>query len=117
MPAEEYRFEVHWKPFMLDASLPAEGVDKLQRYNAKFGPARVQQMLPHMKRVGEGEGIAFSYGGLIGNTLDSHRMIEWSARFGKQNEMVEELFSRYFEQEQNMGDRRVLAEAAAKVGL
>ena len=43
----------------LDASLPPEGVDKLERYTKKFGAARVAQMLPMMQKVGAAEGIAF----------------------------------------------------------
>ena len=50
---------VRWRPFFLDASLPPEGVDKLERYTKKFGAARVAQMLPMMQKVGAAEGIAF----------------------------------------------------------
>eukprot|EP01094_Clydonella_sp_ATCC50884_P016835 TRINITY_DN2839_c0_g2_i2.p1 TRINITY_DN2839_c0_g2~~TRINITY_DN2839_c0_g2_i2.p1 ORF type:complete len:185 (+),score=75.99 TRINITY_DN2839_c0_g2_i2:153-707(+) len=113
-------FEVRWRPFMLDPSLPAEGVDKISRYNAKFGPERVQKMLPYMKSVGEQDGIAFSYGGLVGNTFDSHRLIEWSWSKGGascQDKVVEALFSRYFELEKNMGDHAVLVDAASAAGL
>lgn len=30
-------FEIRWKPFFLDPSLPKEGVDKMTRYAEKFG--------------------------------------------------------------------------------
>jgi len=111
---------VRWRPFFLDPSLPAEGVDKRARYAAKFGAARVEQMLPHMARVGAAEGIAFSFGGLTGNTLDAHRLSEWAYAQGgalAQDALNEELFARYFEREQCPSDRRVLADAAAAVGL
>jgi predicted DsbA family dithiol-disulfide isomerase len=45
-------FEVRWRPFFLDPSLPKEGVDKRQRYAAKFGAARMRQMEPYMKAMG-----------------------------------------------------------------
>lgn len=31
----------------------------------------------------------------MGNTLDSHCLIEWAGTQGKQDEVVEELFKRY----------------------
>lgn len=31
----------------------------------------------------------------MGNTLDSHCLIEWAGTKGKQDEVVEELFKRY----------------------
>jgi len=114
-----FGFKVQWHPFLLDPDLPKEGDSKMDRYVKKFGQQRVQQMIPYMKSIGQGDGINFSYGGLIASTFDSHRLIEWSAKFGaeKQNELVEELFKNYFEEEKNIGDAAVLEAAAVKVGL
>ena len=52
--------QVRWRPFFLDHSLPREGVDKMERYAAKFGEARMRQMIPYMQQVGRDDGIAFS---------------------------------------------------------
>jgi len=114
-----FGFQVQWHPFLLDPDLPKEGESKMDRYSKKFGAQRVQQMIPYMKNVGLPDGINFSYGGLIASTFDSHRLITWSAKFGseKQNELVEELFKNYFEEEKNIGDSAVLEAAAVKVGL
>lgn len=115
----KFEVEVKWKPFFLNPGLPKEGLPKIEVYNRKFGPERVKAMLPQMVATGKAEGIAFSYGGLIGNTEDSHRVIELAGHFGaeQQDKTVEELFSAYFEQEKNMGDDAVLTEAAEKSGL
>ena len=113
--------EVRWRPFFLDDTLPGgAGVDKLARYNAKFGAARVASMLPMMARVGAAEGIAFAWGGNTGATLDSHRLQEWARREGGPplaDRLNEELFQRYFERAQTPCDREVLADAAAAAGL
>jgi predicted DsbA family dithiol-disulfide isomerase len=37
--------------------------------------------------VGAQEGISFSYGGLVGNTLNSHRLIAWAEKQGKQDQV------------------------------
>ena len=56
----EAKFEVQWHPFYLDPTLSTEGVDKMTSYKAKFGEARMAQMLPHMQKIGKAEGIDFS---------------------------------------------------------
>jgi len=119
LPENTFQFKVQWWPFFLNPSLPKEGVDKMESYTKKFGAERVKMMVQKMKEVGLNVGINFSYGGKIGNTMDSHRLITWAAQFGdeKQNDLVEELFKNYFEEEKNIADLRVLEAAAQKVGI
>jgi predicted DsbA family dithiol-disulfide isomerase len=113
---------VRWRPFFLDPTLPREGVDKLAHYRRKFGEERMAQMIPYMRAVGAKESppIAFSYGGRIGNTLDSHRLLALAYEQGGaalQGELVEALFRAYFEAERDVGSRDVLADAAAAAGM
>lgn len=114
-------FDVRWRPFQLNDNLPkGKGLNKLDHYNKKFGADRVEQMVPQMKRTGESIGINFSYGGSIGNTFDSHRLI-WKAReiggSELQDKVVEELFKAYFEQEKSLGEARVLRDCAQVAGM
>jgi hypothetical protein len=44
----------------------------MEHYNAKFGPAMVETMIPRMKAVARQYGIQMEYGGHVGNTFDSH---------------------------------------------
>jgi len=89
-------------------------------YNHKFGNERVRSIIPHMKDVARKEGIDMSYGGNIGNTFDSHRLI-WKALADGgsdlQDKVVEELFQAYFEQEKSLGDHDVLKLCAEKAGM
>ena len=89
----------------------------MEHYKRKFGEQRALDIVANMKSVGEEEQIAFSYGGVMANTLDSHRLIFWSKQFDKQNEVVEELFKDYFERERNIGDTQILADAAGRAGI
>jgi predicted DsbA family dithiol-disulfide isomerase len=118
---EQVTVRVRWLPFYLDPSLPKASKDKLEHYKRKFGEERVLQMLPAMKRTGQEEGISFSYDGKIGNTGDSHRLLELAAAkdpsLQLQDKLIEELFSVYFEQEGDIADHAVLAQAAAKPGV
>mmetsp|Transcript_3885 Transcript_3885/g.9143 ORF Transcript_3885/g.9143 Transcript_3885/m.9143 type:complete len:146 (+) Transcript_3885:2-439(+) len=72
-----------------------------------------------MKALGEAESppIHFSFDGLIANTENSHRMLEWVLdRHGAsvQQQVVEALSRRYFTEAQNLGDLTVLVDAAAE---
>lgn len=110
-------FEVTWLPFQLNPAASKEGVDKMTMYKQKFGEDRMNQMIPRMKQTGLEDGINFSYGGKTGNTFDSHRLISWAQKQGKQDALVEELFKNYFEQEKFIGDEKVLIAAGEKAGL
>lgn len=112
-------FSVTWKPFFLDPRLPGgEGKDKLEHYKSKFGSARVAQMMPHMVKTFAEEGIpGYSINGRVGNTMDSHRLLEYALRTGgaaKQDRLVEVLFDRYFLRGKPLSSRSVLLEAAAE---
>lgn len=114
-------FDVQWKPFELDATLVGgRGKDKMTSYTEKFGRAKIESMIPYMKQVGRECGIAFSYGGNIGNTFDSHRLIRKARQQGgsaRQDTMVENLFRAYFEHEQTLSDSEVLRKCAEESGV
>jgi len=112
----KFNFEVKWLPFFLNPALPTEPLNKMEYYMKKFGQ-RVPSMIENLKKIGEHEGIKFSYGGTICNTLNSHRLIEYADKHGKQDEVMNVLFRNYFEEEKNIGSFEVLADAAKQVGL
>jgi predicted DsbA family dithiol-disulfide isomerase len=117
---DQVDFSVKWLPYQLNPSAPAEGVNKLQSYNDKFGPGRVAQMIPAMTATFADEGLTYSIGGLTGNTRNSHRLLAWAAQhhgLKEQNQLAEELFNGYFCQEQYINDRSFLLRCVEAVGL
>jgi predicted DsbA family dithiol-disulfide isomerase len=113
---------ISWYPFQLDPGLPRDGsLIKLDRYKQKFGETRVKQMLPQMIETGKQEGIEFSFGGKVGSTFDSHRLLYYVKQQEngekKQNDLINILFHYYFEQEQDLSDHQVLIKAAEQVGF
>lgn len=115
-------FLISWKPFFLDPRLPGgEGKDKMDHYKQKFGADRVAQMLPRMRQTFADEGIPnYSLKGRVGNTMDSHRLLEYALSSGgpaKQDALVERLFHQYFIQGLPLSSRSVLLEAARDVQL
>ena len=114
----DMQFKITWHPFYLDPTVKATE-DKRARYERKFGKARFQAMIPHMEMVGAGEGITFKYGGKIGNTRDSHRVIAEAGSKGQevQDKTVNALFHAYFEVNEDISDREVLARIGAETGV
>ena len=111
---------VSWRPYQLDPTLPPEGKDRRAYMAQKFGSLeRVEQAHARLTADGKAEGIAFDFDAITisPNTLDAHRLIRWAAAEGFADATVEALFSAYFEQGRNVGNRDVLAEIAAAAGM
>eukprot|EP00455_Lapot_gusevi_P003213 TRINITY_DN1131_c0_g1_i14.p1 TRINITY_DN1131_c0_g1~~TRINITY_DN1131_c0_g1_i14.p1 ORF type:complete len:186 (-),score=48.60 TRINITY_DN1131_c0_g1_i14:202-759(-) len=113
----EYDVQIKWEPFLLNPSLPTPSIDKQQHYNERFGPQRVRMMQPRLAEAGRLVGINFKFGGKIGNTLNSHRLLAWADRQNAHEQTIEKLFSAYFEQERDINDIDELARIAAEAGL
>ena len=116
----EIGFDIRWRAYRLDSTIPPEGVDRKQYMQAKFGdnPNR-QAMQEALNQAGENEGIEFAFDRIARspNTLDSHRLIRWSASAGLQNDVVERLFEAYFENGRDIGNPDVLIEIASDAGM
>jgi predicted DsbA family dithiol-disulfide isomerase len=113
-------FEVFWRPYRLDPTIPREGVDRRAYLKAKFGDGpRNSAMGDAIRSEGAGEGIAFAFDRIAKtpNTLDSHRLIRWAASAGIQNDMVERLFGAYFLDGRDIGDAAVLTQIAGEAGM
>lgn len=66
------------------------------------------------------EGINFSYGGVISQTTDSHRLIEKARELkgqAGQLAIVNEFFASYFEKEEDIGSWEVLSNGAVIAGI
>ncbi|KAG0244489.1 thioredoxin-like protein [Mortierella sp. GBAus27b] len=113
---KDVEFKVNWRPYQLDPLASKTPIRKMDMYARKFGQDRAPLIRDRMIQVGKEEGINFSYNGNIVNTLDSHRLIAFATKKGKQDEMVTELFQNYFEQDK-CGEIQTLVDSAVKVGL
>jgi predicted DsbA family dithiol-disulfide isomerase len=100
---------------------PSEGVDLEEYLEGKYGPG-IKRARQHLDKAGLDVGIRFVHEGKrVSDTIDSHRIIEYAREHSPvdknlQNEIVQVLFRRYFEENQFLG-LEVLADAAAEVGL
>ena len=66
----------------------------------------------------DGEGLCYQLDEtLSGNTFDSHRLLLWAATLEKQDELLEALFSNYFEKSLPVFSHADLVSAAVGVGI
>ncbi|KAF2822743.1 thioredoxin-like protein [Ophiobolus disseminans] len=117
-PDSNDTFSTNWFPFYLDPTAP-KSIDKQERYESKFGKERTAMMQQRLSAIGKAEGIEFKYGGRTGNTRDSHRLIQLGKTKGPQvqTRVIEELFTAYFENEQDITSQDILLKAGVKAGL
>jgi predicted DsbA family dithiol-disulfide isomerase len=116
----DIEFDVQWRPYRLDTTVPREGVERRAYLKAKFGDGpKTQAMADAIRAEGAKEGIAFAFERIerTPNTLDSHRLIRWAVGAGLQDMIVERLFQAYFTEGRDIGDPAVLEFLAADVGM
>ncbi len=112
--------EIVWWPFQLNPSMPGQGMARASYLAERFGsPERASEIYRQVEAAGRAEGIPFAFDriGTTPNTMNSHRLIAFAGVAGCQNEIVEILFRRYFEQGENIGALDVLIDCAVEAGL
>jgi predicted DsbA family dithiol-disulfide isomerase len=111
---------VRWRPFQLDPSIPAEGLDRRAYMKTKFNDdARLAAVHDRLTDMGKDVGIAYAFDRIerAPNTLDAHRLIRWAGASDHQDAVVDQLFRHYFEEGRDIGDRNLLIEVAREVGM
>jgi len=114
-------FDVKWRPYRLDPSVPPEGMDRQAYMRLKFGedPKKVVEMHKLIIAEGQKDGITFDFEAMTRrpDTLNAHRLIRWAEAAGVQDEVVERLFIAYFENGEDIGETRILSDIADLCGM
>lgn len=118
----EIDVSINWRPYQLDGTIPAEGMDRKAYMLGKFGSEeRLREIHARIEPIGAAEGIDFAFEAITvsPNTLDAHRLLRWatSAGPGVQHDLKRRLMHLYFEEGTNIGDHAVLVEAARASGM
>ena len=111
---------LHWQPFQLDATLPAEGKDRRLYLEEKFGgPERADEIYARVREAGQSVGIPFAFDRITRspNTLDAHRLILWASVTDRQDEVVERLFSAYFVEGKDLTQAETLIDIGVAAGM
>lgn len=119
LPANE-RPHVRWRAFMLNPDMPPDGMERNAYLARKFGSGqRAIELYDAIAQTGFEEGILFAFGEIARtpSTLNAHRLIRYAGENGIQNDVVTDLFERYFLHGEDIGSADVLGNAAEKAGL
>lgn len=123
LTAEGLAFELLWRPFQLNPTMPPEGLDRRSYRAAKFGSwERSQALDAKVAAAGAEEGLVFRHDLMARtpNTVASHALIHLAHELGGaelQDRVVESLFAAYFTQGRDVGAPALLADLAEAAGM
>ncbi|WP_405108317.1 DsbA family oxidoreductase [Paenibacillus sp. FSL K6-1217] len=115
------KVEVVFRSFQLDPNARKDETRDIHELLAgKYGMTRekAQAMNAQLAEQAQDVGLEFNFDTIRStNTFDAHRLSHYAAAEGKAPQLTERLLRAYFTDSLNLGDRQVLAELAAEVGL
>ncbi|UYY78641.1 DsbA family oxidoreductase [Sphingomonas sp. R1] len=113
--------EIRFHPFELNPAMPPEGENIVEHIGRKYGATPEQSAATRAmirERAAEfGFTMAMTDDSRIYNTFDAHRLLHWAGLNGGQHALKMALFTAYFTEGRNPGDRAVLLAAAEQAGL
>jgi len=117
----EESVKINWRPFELNPSMPAEGQDRAEHIQQKYGLTEAQGTANRQNLIDRGLSVSYEFNfpenGRVYNTFDAHRLVHWAESHGLQTELKLALFDLYFKNEGNPSDHQQLLDCAESVGL
>ena len=101
--------ELSWRPYMLDPTVPADGMDYKTYMKNKFGDGpsdKFKAMRTMLEEKGQQYGIGFQFDKISKrpNTLNAHRIIRWAQNNADAgSETAEALFKAFFAEGKDIG--------------
>ena len=116
----DHPFDIEWHPFQLNPDMPAEGMDRRDYLETKFGgkDGALRAYAPVVERA-EAAGLSIDFAAIerTPNTLNAHRLIHWACLEGRQTAAVSSLFRAYFVDGRDIGSLGVLIEIAQTIDM
>ena len=113
--------ELSFQPFELNPDMAPEGEDTVAYLSAKYGrtPEQIRQTQAMIRERGAAVGFTFGARERVWNTFDAHRLLCWAEGQGegRQRALKHALLQAYHGEGRNPGDREVLLDLCARVGL
>ena len=113
--------DIHWHPFELNPDVAPEGENLRAHLAAKYGttPEGSRQARARLTALGAELGFSFNYADdmRMMNSFRAHQLIHWAEGQGRGHEMKLALFGAFFTHRRDIFDPKILAAAAAEIGL
>lgn len=117
---DEQLFLIEWHPFQLNPDMPANGMDRRDYLEQKFGGKdQAAEVYARIDAAAREAGLEIDFGSIprTPNTLNAHRLIHWAGIEAKQGPVVDALFQANFFDGRDIGDLDTLADIADSAGL
>lgn len=113
--------EVIWHSFQLDPSFPIGESTPTSKYLSDRKNIPIEQlegMYEHLATNGKAYNIQFNFtNALTFNTLNAHKIWQWTKKFDKASEMKEALMYAYFTENRDLSKDTELLEIVENIGL
>ena len=112
-------FEVHHRAFQLQPEInETVKTSKMLSEKYRVDANQVAAMQANVCSIADGEGLCYDLGETeSGNTKDAHRLLLWAETIGKGDQLLEVMYSGYFEKKKSLFTRNALIEIASEVGI
>lgn len=119
--SEKEKVQVEWKSYQLNPDLVTESNKSLNEYLSETKGWTIDYVRKLNERIiamAQQEGLTYNFDHVIvANSFDAHRLSHLAKKYNLQNELEEKLFSAYFTEGKNTGDKETLAQLGVEVGL
>ncbi|MEM8767971.1 MAG: DsbA family oxidoreductase [Pseudomonadota bacterium] len=106
-----------WRAYQLYPGIPYEGMARDEFMRLRFGSADVSKGRDQLRTEAARVGIELNSGARMPNTFKGHRLLHHARAAGVQHDLADALFVAYFEQGLDVGEDKVLLDAAESVGM
>ena len=113
--------KISWRPFELNPAMPAQGQDRAEHLQQKYGLTEQQASTNRQNLIDRGLSVGYQFefpeNGRVYNTFNAHRLIHWAGEHNLQTEWKLALFDLYFKQAGNPSSDDDLLRCVEHVGL
>lgn len=116
----DHPFTIEWHPFQLNPDMPPAGMDRREYLETKFGgKKKAIEVYGRIADAAEAADLSIDFAAIqrTPNTANAHRLIHWAGIEAKQGPVVDSLFTAYFKEGRDIGDKDVLADIADGAGM
>lgn len=119
--ANKKHLEIEWHSFQLDPTVQSVPGTDIYSYLAERKGLSVEQskqMHGNVARMAADVGLQYNFAkAVIANSYDAHRVSQLAKKYGKGDEMEEQLFKGYFTEGKDISDHETLVAMAAATGM